>query len=72
MLNPAMVGFILKGKLDEILAGNIPDGIKVKTKTDQRIVLIPDDLSGFAEGLEFKEISVCVEYKGVLIQLRNE
>lgn len=72
MLNPAMISFLLKGKLDEIISGIIPDGLKVKTKTDQRIVLVPDKLDGMVEGVAIKEISLAVEYKGVFIHLQHE
>ena len=65
-INPAMVGMVVKSKLDEILAGTYPDGLVLKEKTNEKIVLqISDEMK--MDGIDINKVDASITYKGVEI-----
>lgn len=70
-INPAMIGFVFKGQLDEILSGKEPEFVKIKERTAERIVLVPAEPEMF-EGIEIKKIDISIVYKNVEFVLTND
>lgn len=70
MINPAMMTFLLKGKLDEILQGEAPEGLRIKEKTDKKIVLAPASEASM-EGVVVNSLFVSITYRNTEIILES-
>lgn len=69
-INPQMVSYALKAKLDEILNGTYPDGLVLKERTPEKITFGVADLSAY-EGISVNSLGASVTYKGVLIIIEH-
>lgn len=71
-INPAMITYMIKGKLDEILSGTYPEDLFLKEKTDTVIILGLQDpekyegikLNGVKASITYKEIEIIIEHYG--------
>lgn len=70
-LNPALIGFMLTQKADEILKGEIPGELKVIERTENKIVLVPAEAPEFS-GMTLNAVHVSVTYKNVEFILRDK
>jgi len=71
MLNPEMVTFLVKTKLSEIIAGQIPESLKLKEKTESKIILTAPELfkdedlklNGFNISITFQNIEIIISHE---------
>jgi len=61
-INPAMVSFMVKEKLNEVIAGQTPDGFKrVSGDNPKKIVLVPTE-EFQTEGVAVNSLNVSISY----------
>lgn len=72
MLNPMMISFFVKQKLDEILAGTVPEGFKEKERTENRIVIAPDGGAELVDGVKISSLTATISYNNKEIVFVNE
>lgn len=70
-VNPSMISFMLKSKLDEIIKGEIPEGLTLKEKIENKIILKPTNAEAF-EGIKINSVLISVNYKEFEIILSHE
>lgn len=61
MFNPELVKTLLNAKLDEILAGDLPEGFKEKSRTADRLELVAQD--GDLFGIRCNSLHLSFTYK---------
>lgn len=65
-LNPAMISYAIKAKMEEILKGEYPEGLILKERTDEKIIFTIKDPEAY-EGITLNCIYASVTYKGIQI-----
>ncbi len=69
-INPELIKFAVKGKLDDILNGKAPEGLKIVEQTPEKVVLVPSDATTF-DFATVNRIDVSITYEGKEIILRH-
>lgn len=70
-LNPMMIMFALKSKLNEIIEGNYPEGFKLKEKTENKIHLTVSEVLADPE-IKTNELKFSITFKNIEILLTND
>lgn len=70
MINPAMIAFMLKAKIEEIINGVYPDGFFLIEKSDKKIVLGLSEPEKY-EGIKLNSVKVSVTYNEIEIIIKH-
>jgi hypothetical protein len=70
-INPMIISYAIKGKLDEIINGQIPEGFKLVEKSENKIILTASELLADPE-IKINKIDFRIEYKNIKIVLSHE
>lgn len=70
-VNPELMAFVVKGKLTEIIKGEIPDGFKLISKEGNKITLAPSE-NFKTDGIVVNKLYVSISYNDHEIVVTNE
>lgn len=69
-INAQLISALLTSKLDEIIKGQAPEGLKVKEITADTVHLVPENAEMF-EGVVINEVKIVLHYRGHRITLTH-